>query len=191
MAGRRVDRNATGTGRFKPIVSKPAFKSHHTSHLEDASFQPGLYTFLFSSLRVTQSHGPHSSFIYFFIYFFLNRPHVLYFVFIYILLSIYFSFPPHLTLLTLPPPQCCRSHRMPQDDVVFAAKGFVQPFYHSHSHDPRCHLSPNLHPGPVSLLHWSGKGKPWLRLDSKRPCPLDSLWAPYDLFRHASLISDS
>ena len=111
MAGRRVDRNATGTGRFKPIVSKPAFKSHHTSHLEDASFQPGLYTFLFSSLRVTQSHGPHSSFILFFIYFFLNRPHVLYFVFIYILLSIYFSFPPHLTLLTLPPPQCCRSHR--------------------------------------------------------------------------------
>ncbi|KAJ7542149.1 hypothetical protein O6H91_10G092000 [Diphasiastrum complanatum] len=40
----------------------------------------------------------------------------------------------------------------------------------------------SLHPGPVSLLHWSGKGKPWLRLDSGRPCPLDSLWAPYDLF---------
>lgn len=39
-----------------------------------------------------------------------------------------------------------------------------------------------LHPGPVSLLHWSGKGKPWLRLDSRTPCPLDSLWAPYDLF---------
>ncbi|XP_057961134.1 probable galacturonosyltransferase-like 3 [Malania oleifera] len=52
-------------------------------------------------------------------------------------------------------------------------------------------LCRDLHPGPVSLLHWSGKGKPWLRLDSKRPCPLDSLWAPYDLFRHASLISDS
>ncbi|XP_055809765.1 probable galacturonosyltransferase-like 3 [Solanum dulcamara] len=49
----------------------------------------------------------------------------------------------------------------------------------------------NLHPGPVSLLHWSGKGKPWLRLDSKKPCPLDSLWAPYDLFRHESLFSDS
>lgn len=49
----------------------------------------------------------------------------------------------------------------------------------------------DLHPGPVSLLHWSGKGKPWLRLDSKKPCPLDSLWAPYDLFRHESLFSDS
>lgn len=52
-------------------------------------------------------------------------------------------------------------------------------------------LCRNLHPGPVSLLHWSGKGKPWLRLDSKKPCPLDSLWAPYDLFRHSSLFSDS
>lgn len=47
-------------------------------------------------------------------------------------------------------------------------------------------LCRNLHPGPVSLLHWSGKGKPWLRLDSKRPCPIDSLWAPYDLFRPRS-----
>ncbi|XP_059455463.1 probable galacturonosyltransferase-like 3 [Corylus avellana] len=52
-------------------------------------------------------------------------------------------------------------------------------------------LCRDLHSGPVSLLHWSGKGKPWLRLDSKRPCPLDSLWAPYDLFRHSSLLSDS
>ncbi|XP_059655551.1 probable galacturonosyltransferase-like 3 [Cornus florida] len=52
-------------------------------------------------------------------------------------------------------------------------------------------LCRDLHPGPVSLLHWSGKGKPWLRLDSKKPCPLDGLWAPYDLFRHASLFSDS
>ncbi|KAI3452992.1 hypothetical protein Pfo_009655 [Paulownia fortunei] len=26
-------------------------------------------------------------------------------------------------------------------------------------------LCRDLHPGPVSLLHWSGKGKPWLRLD--------------------------
>ncbi|EFJ11887.1 galacturonosyltransferase-like protein [Selaginella moellendorffii] len=42
----------------------------------------------------------------------------------------------------------------------------------------------DLHPGPVSLLHWSGKGKPWARLDSGTPCPLDSLWAPYDLFRY-------
>nr|GLL29791.1 probable galacturonosyltransferase-like 3 [Ipomoea trifida]GMD03923.1 probable galacturonosyltransferase-like 3 [Ipomoea batatas]GME19809.1 probable galacturonosyltransferase-like 3 [Ipomoea batatas] len=52
-------------------------------------------------------------------------------------------------------------------------------------------LCRDLHPGPVSLLHWSGKGKPWLRLDSKKPCPLDGLWAPYDLFRHGSLFSDS
>ncbi|XAR65391.1 Polygalacturonate 4-alpha-galacturonosyltransferase [Bertholletia excelsa] len=52
-------------------------------------------------------------------------------------------------------------------------------------------LCRDLHPGPVSLLHWSGKGKPWLRLDSKKPCPLDSLWAPYDLLRHAPLFSDS
>lgn len=39
-----------------------------------------------------------------------------------------------------------------------------------------------LHPGPVSLLHWSGKGKPWLRLDSGKPCPLDINWSPYDLY---------
>lgn len=54
-------------------------------------------------------------------------------------------------------------------------------------------LCRDLHSGPVSLLHWSGKGKPWLRLDSKQPCPLDSLWAPYDLYRdhrHSSLFSD-
>ncbi|KAL3849724.1 hypothetical protein ACJIZ3_011606 [Penstemon smallii] len=44
----------------------------------------------------------------------------------------------------------------------------------------------DLHPGPVSLLHWSGSGKPWLRLDSKQPCPLDSLWAPFDLYGHSS-----
>ncbi|CAN8289122.1 unnamed protein product [Cochlearia groenlandica] len=39
-----------------------------------------------------------------------------------------------------------------------------------------------LHKGPVSLLHWSGKGKPWVRLDEMRPCPLDHLWEPYDLY---------
>ncbi|XP_058083088.1 probable galacturonosyltransferase-like 4 [Magnolia sinica] len=39
-----------------------------------------------------------------------------------------------------------------------------------------------LHPGPISLLHWSGKGKPWLRLDSRKPCPVDHLWEPYDLY---------
>ncbi|KAG6477740.1 probable galacturonosyltransferase-like 3 [Zingiber officinale] len=44
-------------------------------------------------------------------------------------------------------------------------------------------LCRDLHPGPVSLLHWSGKGKPWLRLDAGSPCPLDALWAPYDLLR--------
>ncbi|CAN6468584.1 unnamed protein product [Victoria cruziana] len=44
----------------------------------------------------------------------------------------------------------------------------------------------DLHPGPVSLLHWSGSGKPWNRLDSNRPCPLDSLWAPYDLYDPSS-----
>ncbi|KAL3725335.1 hypothetical protein ACJRO7_030360 [Eucalyptus globulus] len=43
----------------------------------------------------------------------------------------------------------------------------------------------DLHPGPVSLLHWSGSGKPWLRLDSRRPCPLDALWAPFDLYGHS------
>ncbi|KAJ6768631.1 GALACTURONOSYLTRANSFERASE-LIKE 3-RELATED [Salix koriyanagi] len=52
-------------------------------------------------------------------------------------------------------------------------------------------LCRDLHPGPVSLLHWSGKGKPWLRLDTKRPCPLDSLWAPYDLYRHSTLFCES
>ncbi|KAI4314888.1 hypothetical protein L6164_027751 [Bauhinia variegata] len=44
-------------------------------------------------------------------------------------------------------------------------------------------LCRDLHPGPVSLLHWSGKGKPWVRLDANRPCPLDALWAPYDLLK--------
>ncbi|XP_027075089.1 probable galacturonosyltransferase-like 6 [Coffea arabica] len=41
----------------------------------------------------------------------------------------------------------------------------------------------SLHPGPVSLLHWSGKGKPWVRLDERRPCPVDHLWEPHDLYR--------
>ncbi|XP_072958680.1 probable galacturonosyltransferase-like 4 isoform X1 [Typha angustifolia] len=44
----------------------------------------------------------------------------------------------------------------------------------------------SLHPGPISLLHWSGKGKPWLRLDSRKPCIVDHLWAPYDLYRSSS-----
>ncbi|KAJ9683553.1 hypothetical protein PVL29_019220 [Vitis rotundifolia] len=41
-----------------------------------------------------------------------------------------------------------------------------------------------LHPGPASLLHWSGKEKPWRRLDTGKPCPVDHLWAPYDLLRN-------
>ncbi|KAJ8764513.1 hypothetical protein K2173_006253 [Erythroxylum novogranatense] len=49
-------------------------------------------------------------------------------------------------------------------------------------------LCRDLHPGPVSLLHWSGKGKPWVRLDANRPCPMDALWAPYDLLRSPSAL---
>lgn len=52
-------------------------------------------------------------------------------------------------------------------------------------------LCRNLHPGPVSLLHWSGKGKPWVRIDARRPCPLDALWAPYDLLRKPFYIDDA
>ncbi|EPS67668.1 hypothetical protein M569_07107, partial [Genlisea aurea] len=50
-------------------------------------------------------------------------------------------------------------------------------------------LCRDLHPGPVSLLHWSGKGKPWLRVDAQRACTLDKLWTPYDLYRHESSFS--
>ncbi|CAO2040739.1 unnamed protein product [Urochloa humidicola] len=39
-----------------------------------------------------------------------------------------------------------------------------------------------LHNGPVSLMHWSGKGKPWDRLDAGKPCPLDHTWKSYDLY---------
>jgi lipopolysaccharide biosynthesis glycosyltransferase len=39
-----------------------------------------------------------------------------------------------------------------------------------------------LHNGPVSLMHWSGKGKPWDRLDAGKPCPLDHTWRSYDLY---------
>lgn len=49
----------------------------------------------------------------------------------------------------------------------------------------RVHSCRSLHPGPISLLHWSGKGKPWVRLDAGDPCPVDELWAPYDLYRHS------
>lgn len=40
-----------------------------------------------------------------------------------------------------------------------------------------------LHSGPVSLMHWSGSGKPWTRLDDKKSCPLDKVWKPFDLYR--------
>nr|XP_043616512.1 probable galacturonosyltransferase-like 10 [Erigeron canadensis] len=49
----------------------------------------------------------------------------------------------------------------------------------------RVHSCRSLHPGPISLLHWSGKGKPWARLDAGDPCPVDELWSPYDLYRHS------
>ncbi|KAJ0092898.1 hypothetical protein Patl1_25507 [Pistacia atlantica] len=41
----------------------------------------------------------------------------------------------------------------------------------------------SLHPGPISLLHWSGTGKKWLRSKARKPCAIDHLWAPYDLDR--------
>lgn len=49
----------------------------------------------------------------------------------------------------------------------------------------KVHSCRTLHPGPISLLHWSGKGKPWARLDTGDSCPVDELWAPYDLYRHS------
>jgi len=52
-------------------------------------------------------------------------------------------------------------------------------------------LCRGLHAGAVSLLHWSGKGKPWDRLDAGRPCPLDAVWAKYDLLRLAAVIESS
>ncbi|OAY85930.1 putative galacturonosyltransferase-like 2 [Ananas comosus] len=52
-------------------------------------------------------------------------------------------------------------------------------------------LCRDLHPGTVSLLHWSGKGKPWVRIDAGRPCPLDALWVPYDLLRTPFAVDDS
>ncbi|KAL3515986.1 hypothetical protein ACH5RR_022888 [Cinchona calisaya] len=39
-----------------------------------------------------------------------------------------------------------------------------------------------LPPSPFSLLHWNGKNKPWLRLDSGNPCPIDIIWSQYDLY---------
>lgn len=68
--------------------------------------------------------------------------------------------------------------------LVFA--GFVEPVEHRWNQhglggdNVKGSCRP-LHAGSVSLLHWSGEGKPWTRLDSGQPCPLDSLWVPYDL----------
>ncbi|CAM8985685.1 unnamed protein product [Rhodiola kirilowii] len=42
-------------------------------------------------------------------------------------------------------------------------------------------LCRDSHPGMVSLMHWSGKGKPWARIESGRACPPNALWASYDL----------
>lgn len=44
-------------------------------------------------------------------------------------------------------------------------------------------LGRNLHAGLVRLLHWYDSGKPWLRIGLGNPCPLNALWAPFDLFR--------
>ena len=71
--------------------------------------------------------------------------------------------------------------------LVFA--GHVEPIHHRWNQhglggDNVRGSCRSLHPGPVSLLHWSGKGKPWVRLDVKKPCEVDSLWEPYDLFIH-------
>ncbi|GJN23749.1 hypothetical protein PR202_gb11427 [Eleusine coracana subsp. coracana] len=52
-------------------------------------------------------------------------------------------------------------------------------------------LCRGLHAGAVSLLHWSGKGKPWDRLDAGRPCPLDAVWAKYDMLQPAAAIESS
>uniref|UniRef100_A0A0D9VXE4 Hexosyltransferase n=1 Tax=Leersia perrieri TaxID=77586 RepID=A0A0D9VXE4_9ORYZ len=52
-------------------------------------------------------------------------------------------------------------------------------------------LCRGLHAGAVSLLHWSGKGKPWDRLDAGMPCPIDAVWAKYDLLRPAAAIESS
>lgn len=75
--------------------------------------------------------------------------------------------------------------------LVFA--GYIAPVDHKWNQhglggDNYRGLCRELHPGPVSLLHWSGKGKPWVRLDSNRPCPLDALWAPYDLLQAPDLL---
>ncbi|MCO5610169.1 hypothetical protein L7F22_064404 [Adiantum nelumboides] len=75
--------------------------------------------------------------------------------------------------------------------LVFA--GDVQPIEHQWNQhglggDNFEGLCRTLHPGPVSLLHWSGKGKPWVRLGSGRPCALDSLWAPYDLVSDSNFL---
>ncbi|KAJ0987154.1 hypothetical protein J5N97_005510 [Dioscorea zingiberensis] len=70
--------------------------------------------------------------------------------------------------------------------LVFAGEILaVEPRWNQHglggdNYEGHCR---GLHPGAASLLHWSGRGKPWVRLDSGRPCPVDALWAPYDMLK--------
>ncbi|KAI3696541.1 hypothetical protein L1987_79559 [Smallanthus sonchifolius] len=59
--------------------------------------------------------------------------------------------------------------------LVFA--GNIEPIDHRWNQHVKGSCRP-LHSGAVSLLHWSGKGKPWVRLDEGRACPLDYLWQP-------------
>lgn len=33
------------------------------------------------------------------------------------------------------------------------------------------------------FVDWSGKGKPWARLNTSRPCQLDTLWSLYNLLQ--------
>ncbi|KAH7332449.1 hypothetical protein KP509_20G087900 [Ceratopteris richardii] len=78
--------------------------------------------------------------------------------------------------------------------LVFA--GDVQPIEHRWNQhglggDNLHGICRTLHRGPVSLMHWSGKGKPWVRLDNGTPCTIDSLWAPYDLLDSRNVILDS
>ncbi|KAH7332197.1 hypothetical protein KP509_20G074800, partial [Ceratopteris richardii] len=64
---------------------------------------------------------------------------------------------------------------------LLAFAGDVQPIEHRWNHhglggDNLNGICSTLHQGSVSLMHWSGKGKPWVRLDNGKPCALDSLW---------------
>ncbi|CBI26156.3 unnamed protein product, partial [Vitis vinifera] len=49
----------------------------------------------------------------------------------------------------------------------------------------------NLHPGPISLLHWSGKGKPWLRTQHDRICFSTFRTPCFPLFPSSGWISNA